>query len=154
MAGRGFGKTKAGAEWVRHLAESRAAERIALVGPTEEDTRLIMIEGDSGILAVSKPWFRPDYTPSIEQLTWPNGVIATCYSADEPDGLRGHEHDHAWIDEPGAWSTRHGCLPHAHAGDAPWYQPALGRHQHAAIEPADQVAHFRPQDTPHHRHDL
>jgi hypothetical protein len=103
MAGRGFGKTKAGAEWVRHLAESGKAQRIAIVGPTREDTRLVMVEGVSGILAVSPPWFRPVYTPSLRQLVWPNGVIATCYSADKPDGLRGYQHDHAWIDEPGAW---------------------------------------------------
>ncbi len=103
MAGRGFGKTKAGAEWVRHLAEAGKAQRIALLAPTAADVRNVMVEGESGILAVSPPWFRPVYAPSIQRLTWPNGVIALCYSADEPERLRGPQHDHAWIDEPGAW---------------------------------------------------
>ena len=103
MAGRGFGKTKAGAEWVRHLAETGQAERIALMAPTAAAIRNVMIEGESGILAVSPPWFRPVYSPSLQRLNWPNGVIAACYSADEPERLRGPEHDHAWIDEPGAW---------------------------------------------------
>jgi phage terminase large subunit-like protein len=103
MAGRGFGKTKAGAEWVRNLAETQQAQRIALVAPTAADVRNVMVEGESGILAVCPPWFRPEYAPSIGRLTWPNGVIATCYSADEPERLRGPQHDHAWIDEPGAW---------------------------------------------------
>jgi Terminase large subunit, T4likevirus-type, N-terminal len=103
MAGRGFGKTKAGAEWVRNLAETKKAQRIALVAPTAADVRNVMVEGESGILAVSPPWFRPVYSPSIGRLTWPNGVIAMCYSADEPERLRGPQHDHAWIDEPGAW---------------------------------------------------
>jgi Terminase large subunit, T4likevirus-type, N-terminal len=103
MAGRGFGKTKAGAEWVRHLAENKLASRIALVGPTAADVRDVMVEGVSGIVAVSRPDFRPRYAPSLGRVTWPNGVIATCFSADEPDRLRGPQHDHAWIDEPGAW---------------------------------------------------
>ena len=103
MAGRGFGKTKAGAEWVRHLAETGQAKRIALMAPTAAAIRNVMIEGQSGILAISPPWFRPVYSPSLQKLTWPNGVIAECFSADEPERLRGPEHDHAWIDEPGAW---------------------------------------------------
>ena len=103
MAGRGFGKTKAGAEWVRNLAETNQAKRIALVAPTADDVRNVMVEGDSGILSVSPPWFRPVYAPSLGRLTWPNGAIAECYRADEPERLRGPQHDHAWIDEPGAW---------------------------------------------------
>jgi phage terminase large subunit-like protein len=104
MAGRGFGKTKAGAEWVRDLAENGKAHRIALVAPTAADVRDVMIEGESGILAISRPDRRPIYTPSLRRLTWPQtNVIATCFSADEPDRLRGPQHDHAWIDEPAAW---------------------------------------------------
>ena len=87
MAGRGFGKTKAGAEWVRHLAETKQAKRIALMAPTAAAIRNVMIEGQSGILAVCPPWFRPVYSPSIQRLIWPNGVIAACYSADEPERL-------------------------------------------------------------------
>lgn len=103
MAGRGFGKTKAGAEWVRSLAETQQARRIALVAPTAGDVRDVMIEGESGIMAISRPDCMPEYTPSLRRLTWPNGVIATGFSADEPERLRGPQHDHAWIDEPGAW---------------------------------------------------
>jgi Terminase large subunit, T4likevirus-type, N-terminal len=103
MAGRGFGKTIAGAQWVRHIAETGQGQRIALVAPTAADVRDVMIEGESGILAVSSPRCRPVYAPSLRRLTWPNGVIATSFSADEPERLRGPQHDHAWIDEPGAW---------------------------------------------------
>ena len=103
MGGRGSGKTKAGAEWVRHLAENGLAKRIALVAPTAADVRDVMVQGESGIVSVSRPDFMPTYQPSIRRLTWPNGVLATCFSANEPDRLRGPQHDHAWIDEPAAW---------------------------------------------------
>jgi len=103
LAGRGFGKTRTGAEWVRHLAESGAAKRIALLAPTAADAREVMIEGESGLLAVSNPLFRPVYEPSKRRLRWPNGAIATAYSADEPERLRGPQHDAAWCDELCAW---------------------------------------------------
>ncbi len=102
LAGRGFGKTRCGAEWVRaQLAAGRG--RIALVGATAADARDVMVEGESGILAVSPPWNRPLYEPSKRRLTWPNGAVATTYSADEPDRLRGPQHDGAWCDELAAW---------------------------------------------------
>jgi len=95
MAGRGFGKTRCGAEWVR--AEIKAGRRrIALVGPTAADARNVMVEGASGILAISPGPERPLYEPSKRRLTWPNGAIATTYSADEPERLRGPQHDAAW----------------------------------------------------------
>jgi predicted phage terminase large subunit-like protein len=103
LAGRGFGKTRAGAEWVREQVEEGRARRIALVGETASDVRKVMIEGESGILAVSDPDFRPLYEPSKHLLTWPNGAIATAYSGDEPDQLRGPEHDAAWMDELAKW---------------------------------------------------
>ena len=102
MAGRGFGKTRCGAEWVR--AEVKAGRRrIALVGPTAADARNVMVEGESGILAISPDPERPLYEPSKRRLTWPNGAVATAYSADEPERLRGPQHDAAWCDELGAW---------------------------------------------------
>src|SRR5262252_4183235 len=102
LAGRGFGKTRSGAEWVR--AEVKAGRRrIALVGPTAADARHVMVEGASGILAISPDPERPLYEPSKRRLTWPNGAIATTYSADEPERLRGPQHDAAWCDELGAW---------------------------------------------------
>lgn len=103
LAGRGFGKTRTGAESVRAEAERDKSGRIALVGPTAADVRDVMVEGESGILAISPPWFRPTYEPSKRRLTWPNGAIATTYSADEPDRLRGPQHSFAWGDEPASW---------------------------------------------------
>src|SRR5437899_1468826 len=88
-AGRGFGKTRVGAEYVRMLAKSGKHPRIAIIGPTAADVRDVMIEGESGILACSHPDFMPNYEPSKRQLTWPNGVIGKLYSGEEPDRLRG-----------------------------------------------------------------
>jgi phage terminase large subunit-like protein len=101
-AGRGWGKTRTGAEWVRSI--SRPGARIALVGPTAADVRDVMIEGESGILAVCDTENVPVYEPSKRRLTWPNGAIATAYSAEEPDRLRGPQHTHAWCDEAAAWA--------------------------------------------------
>jgi predicted phage terminase large subunit-like protein len=103
LAGRGFGKTRSGAEWVRAQAESGAASRIALVAPTARDARLVMVEGESGLLAIAPDTMRPVFEPSKRQLTWPNGAIATLFSADEPDRLRGPQFDAAWCDELAAW---------------------------------------------------
>ena len=103
LAGRGFGKTRCGAEWVRAQAEADCQARIALVAPTAADARDVMVEGESGLLAISPPWNRPVYEPSKRRLTWSNGAQATTYSADEPDRLRGPQHTHAWCDELAAW---------------------------------------------------
>jgi phage terminase large subunit-like protein len=102
-AGRGFGKTRVGAEWVRKRASADANARIALVAPTAADVRDVVVEGESGILAVSPPSERPLYEPSKRRLSWPNGAIATLYSADEPDRLRGPQHSDAWADELSSW---------------------------------------------------
>jgi phage terminase large subunit-like protein len=102
LAGRGSGKTRSGAEWVRaQVAAGR--RRIALVAPTAADARDVIVEGESGILAVSPAVDRPNYEPSKRRLTWPNGAIATTFSADEPERLRGPQHDCAWCDELAAW---------------------------------------------------
>ena len=103
MAGRGFGKTRSGAEYVNEKVKAGKARRVALIGPTAADVRDVMVEGESGILACSPLKFRPDYEPSKRRLTWPNGAIATLYSAEEPDRLRGPQHDLIWADEPAAW---------------------------------------------------
>lgn len=102
MAGRGAGKTRAGAEWVHEQIDG-GCRRIALVGATAADVRDVMVEGESGILATARPGMRPVYEPSRRRLTWPNGAIATTYSAEEPERLRGPQHDAAWADELGAW---------------------------------------------------
>lgn len=103
LAGRGFGKTRTGAEWVRYNVEQGIYSRIALVAPTASDARDVMVEGESGILAKASPWFKPHYSPSKRCITWPNGAVAYTYSADEPDRLRGPQHDAAWCDELASW---------------------------------------------------
>lgn len=103
LAGRGFGKTRTGAEWVRHQAETRPGLRIALVAATQAEARAIMVEGESGLRAIAPAATRPAFEPSLRRLTWPNGSIATLYSAAEPEGLRGPEHHIAWADECAKW---------------------------------------------------
>ncbi|HLY46366.1 MAG TPA: terminase family protein [Stellaceae bacterium] len=103
LAGRGFGKTRTGAELVHARVGTYAARRIALVAPTAADVRDVMVEGESGLLAIAAPGNRPLYEPSKRRLTWPNGAVATTFSADEPERLRGPQHDFAWCDELAAW---------------------------------------------------
>lgn len=103
LAGRGYGKTRTGAETVRQFVESGKYGRIGLIGPTAADVRDTMVEGESGILACSPPWMKPLYTPSKRKLEWPNGAVAITYSAEKPDSLRGPNHDLVWEDEKGAW---------------------------------------------------
>lgn len=104
MAGRGFGKTRTGAEWVKELAEAGQTSRIALVAPTAADARDTMVEGESGILATASPWCRPEYEPSKRKLTWPNGTLAFTFSSEEADRLRGPQFAAAWADELAAWN--------------------------------------------------
>ena len=106
LAGRGWGKTRTGAENTRYAVESLGYRRIHVVGATSADVRDVMIEGESGILSISPPWFRPKYEPSKRRLTWPNGAVAQLFSADEPDRLRGPQCDFAWCDETAAWRYR------------------------------------------------
>lgn len=101
LAGRGWGKTRVGAEWSIECA--RTLPRGALIGPTAADTRDILVQGESGILACAPATFRPVYEPSKRRLTYPNGAIQMCYSADEPDRLRGPQHHYGWFDELAAW---------------------------------------------------
>jgi phage terminase large subunit-like protein len=104
MAGRGFGKTRAGAEWVDKIARSRPGVRIALVGATIDEARRVMVEGVSGVLGVAaRRKSRVKWEPSIGRLRWPNGSQAQLFSGDNPDGLRGPEHDFAWADELAKW---------------------------------------------------
>lgn len=104
VAGRGWGKTWVGSNWINELAETRQAGRIALVGATAGDVRDTMVEGVSGVLETAPTWFRPIYEPSKRRVSWPNGAIATLFSAEEADRLRGPQHDAAWADELAAWT--------------------------------------------------
>lgn len=101
--GRGWGKTRTAAEWVRDQVANHGRRRIALVAATAADARDVMVEGESGLLACYPDGERPLYEPSKRRITWPNGAMATTYSADEPERLRGPQHDAAWADELAAW---------------------------------------------------
>lgn len=103
MAGRGYGKTRAGAEWVRGIAQRDGSARIALMAASLGEARSIMVEGDSGLLAVARDARRPHFEPSRRLLRWPNGAEARLYSAAEPESLRGPQHSHAWCDELAKW---------------------------------------------------
>ncbi len=109
MGGRGAGKTRAGAEWVRSLVEGPGpndpgkARRIGLVGETFDQAREVMIFGESGILAVCPPGRRPEWIAGRKMLVWPNGATAQVLSAHDPDALRGLQFDGLWADELAKW---------------------------------------------------
>ena len=110
MGGRGAGKTRAGAEWVRAQVEGARpldegrARRVALVGETVDQVREVMIFGDSGILAVTPPDRKPVWEATRKRLVWPNGAVGEVYSAHSPESLRGPQFDAAWVDELAKWS--------------------------------------------------
>jgi phage terminase large subunit-like protein len=109
LGGRGAGKTRAGAEWVRALAadpDIGPNARIALVGETEHDVREVMIEGVSGLLAVCGQGLdKPQWLPSRRRLEWPSGAVAQAFSADNYESLRGPQFSHAWLDELAKWKN-------------------------------------------------
>ena len=105
MAGRGAGKTRTAAEWVREEAKytTTGQRRFGLGARTAAVVRDVIVEGESGIMNVSAPSEKPLYEPSKRRLTWPNGNTATLFTADEPDSLRGPQFTHAWGDEIASW---------------------------------------------------
>ena len=105
LAGRGFGKTRSAAEWIREEVDAGKRRRIAFVSKDPADARDVMIEGQSGILAVYPEDHpnRPKYEPSKKRITWPNGAVATIYSGEDPEAVRGPEFDCFWADELAAW---------------------------------------------------
>jgi len=115
-AGRGFGKTRAGAEWVSEIARSMPGARIALVGATADDVRRVMIEGQSGVLSVARAGEAVDWRASLGEVHFPSGARALVYSAEAPEKLRGPEHAAAWCDELAKWRR----------GDAAWDNLMLG----------------------------
>jgi phage terminase large subunit-like protein len=117
MAGRGFGKTRAGAEWIFRLANGKPKVRVALVGATIGDARKIMVEGISGLLAIGRRYRRRlQWEPSLGRLKWPNGSEAQLFSGDNADGLRGPEHDFAWADELAKWREAEGAWTNLQMG--------------------------------------
>ena len=112
MGGRGAGKTRAGAEWVRYMALFGGARRIALVGPTIADVREVMIEGESGLKNLEwrhSPYEPPVYETSRRRLVFGNGAEAFVFSSEDPDSLRGPQFHAAWCDEIGAWNNDQEC---------------------------------------------
>lgn len=102
LGGRGCGKTRTGAEWVRRKIYETG--RVALVAPTLADAREVMLGGESGLLNIGYPLERPSYSPSRRRLDWPNGAVGYIFSAEDPDSLRGPQFGAAWADEFCAWS--------------------------------------------------
>ena len=103
LGGRGAGKTRAGAEWVRALAQSDPNARIALIGETEHEAREVMVEGVSGVLAAHRWDERPEWIPTRRRLQWPNGAVAQVFTAEDPEALRGPQFSAAWLDELAKW---------------------------------------------------
>lgn len=109
LGGRGAGKTRAGAEWVRGLAlgrppfAERPVGRIALVAETMADVREVMVEGVSGLLSIHPDGERPAWEPTRRRLVWPNGAVAQGFSAEDPESLRGPQFEAAWLDELAKW---------------------------------------------------
>ena len=116
MAGRGFGKTRAGSEWVSDIARANPSARIALVGATVDDVRKVMVEGQSGILTVAKVGEELHWNAGRGELVFRSGAIAHVYSAEAFEKLRGPQHSHAWCDEVAKW---------AHASEC-WHNLLLG----------------------------
>lgn len=117
MAGRGYGKTRAGAEWVHQLAMPRRGTRIALVAATLHEARQVMVEGRSGLIAAAASYdVRLKWEPSSGTLRWPSGTIAQIFSGDSPEALRGPEHHYAWCDELAKWRL----------GEAAWDNLQMG----------------------------
>ena len=115
-AGRGFGKTRAGAEWISEWARMLPGARIALVAANDADGRRVMIEGPSGLLAVARSDERPLWRESLRELHFDSGAVATLYSAAAVENLRGPEHHVAWCDELAKWPQ----------GDTAWDNLAMG----------------------------
>jgi len=111
LGGRGAGKTRAGAEWVRAQAQSDPSARIALIGETEHEAREVMVEGVSGVLAAHRWNERPEWSPARRRLQWPNGAVAQVFTAEDPEALRGPQFSAAWLDELAKWRHEDPAAP-------------------------------------------
>ncbi len=123
MAGRGWGKTRVGAEWANLNAERWPGSQGILIAQTPADYRDVMIEGESGILSCARPDFEPDYYPSKRRVQWPNGSYALCFSAHKPRALRGPQSHWIWGDEFAAWQFPESAWSNAKLGlrlPGPW----------------------------------
>ncbi|MGK6324521.1 DNA-packaging protein [Sphingomonas sp. DT-51] len=157
QAGRGFGKTRAGAEWVCAMARAQPRARIALVGATLDDAHQVMVEGPSGVLAVARAGEPVVWRATAGELRFAGGAVAHVYSAAAPETLRGPEHQFAWADELGKWrgaaawdnlmlGLRLGAAPRALVTTTPRPTALLRR---VAAAPDTRVARGRTSDNPH-----
>jgi predicted phage terminase large subunit-like protein len=135
LSGRGWGKTRTGAEFVIEEVRAGRAPRVHLVGRSAADVRDVMIDGESGILACSPDDFRPAYEPSKRRLTWPNGAVATTFSADQPSQLRGPQCYLVWCDELAAWR-------YPEAWDQVLFGLRLGKHPRAIVTTTPRPRRF------------
>ncbi len=126
LAGRGWGKTRVGCEFIRQEVTAGRMGRVAIVGRTAADVRDVLVEGESGLLAIHPKRERPVWVASRRRLRWPNGAIATTYSAEEPDQLRGPQHDGALADEVAAWQ-------HPEAYDQLRFGLRIGHHPRVVV---------------------
>lgn len=165
LGGRGAGKTRSGAQWVRSLVQAAHAMkeahtlRIALVGETMRDARAVMIDGVSGLLAVHSNDERPHFESQRQQLVWPCGAIAQVFSAEDPDSLRGPQFHAAWCDELAKWrlgeetwdmlqlALRLGDNPRQLVTTTPRPIPLLRR---LLTDPATVVSRMRTEDNAEH----
>ena len=142
LGGRGAGKTRAGAEWIRHLVEgptplkAGACRHIALVGETVLAVREVMIEGPSGLCAIAPTETRPAYIASRQLLNWPNGATAQIFSACHPDKLRGPQFDAAWCDELAKWRHDEECW------DMLQFGLRLGKHPRQVVTTTPRPTHL------------
>jgi len=133
LGGRGAGKTRAGAEWVRSMVEGSRprdpgiARRVALVGETMDQAREVMVFGESGILACTPDDRRPQWIAGRQMLIWPNGATARVFSAHDPEALRGPQFDAAWADELAKWKKVDEVWPMLQFG------LRLGKHPRACV---------------------
>lgn len=157
MAGRGSGKTRTGAEWSKDLVR-QGYNRGGLIAPTAADVRDVMVEGESGLMAICNDWDRdyrgnlmgrPIYEPSKRRVTWENGAMITLYSADEPERLRGPQHSFLWMDELAAWrymdtfdqamfGLRLGKKPKVFISTTPKPKPLVKKLWKRALDPEDR----------------
>lgn len=152
LAGRGFGKTRTAVENTLDVIEAGEVSRCCLLGQGDLDVRDVMVEGESGILANSKSWFRPEWRPSLGRLEWPNGALAYVFSAVDPEALRGHQFDWAWVDEPMAFvpKSRDACMSNLKMGLRLGTRPRLmltttpkpHRYLHELLEKAKRDEHL------------
>ena len=154
VAGRGAGKTRAGAAWMQRRVEDGTMKLGCLIAPTANDIRDVMVEGPSGLLAVAPPWMRPRFEPSKRRITWPNGARAICLSGEEPERARGLNVDTLWADELACWQRAESDVGPGDAGLAGRGQSPGADHDHAAPGRGPEAHPRRADHRPDQRHHL